>query len=130
MTDNPFIAYNEAHDSNDPTIPKFDRPIKLSIRLSREAYERLKILTGEANSKQVSYLLEQIGLYALDVCPPSFEVDSESDTSTEDCRQSGFEDGYNGDPSFALRLYGNAIGAFQNAYLRGYYEGNYIRNKK
>lgn len=129
VTENPFVRYNEAQETEAQVIPKFKHTISKTIKVSEEAYTHLNALaqrfTGRENS--ISELLEQIGLCALHLEQPKYTVDEESGTTTEQCRQSGFEDGFHGENTIFLQLYGRLKGEFQSAYIRGWYEGRYIR---
>lgn len=129
-TENPFIEYNKQLET--PKIPRFNKTTHIQGRLSEEAYEYLKALslrfTGKDNPIN---LLELIGLCILHLeGEDSVAIDEDSGVTTEDCRQSGFEDAMRRDPKYFLALYGKAQTRFHEAYLRGYYEGSFIRDAK
>lgn len=130
-TENPFVRFNEDTETQEQVIPKFNRTVARNIRISEEAMTHLKSLAYRFTGKEdnLSGLLEQIGLCALYVDKPKVEIDNESGTNTEECRQSGYLDGLHGENSIFLQLYGRLQGEFQAAYVRGWYEGRYIRIK-
>lgn len=132
MTENPFITYNNEKTDDNEVIPKFNRTKRIAISLSEEAYTKVTQLAMKyTNNANISVLLEHIGLYALDLEKPTNVIDEKSGISTDDCRQAGFEDGLQGNPEFFIALFGKDLSdKHQRAYIRGYYEGNYIRNKK
>jgi hypothetical protein len=129
---NPFIEMNEGR--TDLFIPKFKtaKRVIVPISLSEEALKHLeKIILEKANSKKfslgVSNLLEKIGLGVLVVLEPKNLIDPESGVSTEECRQAGYEDGLAKEYSRFIQLFGNIGDEFQQAYVRGYFEGSFIR---
>lgn len=136
MTNNPFIEYNETLPDNLVSIPKFPKDKLIHIRISEEAYTQLLLIgsrfSASANATTViSTLLEKIGLFVLNVEHPKEFIDEESGVTTSDCRQSGFEDGLNGNPTYFLQMFQKKLDTrFEQAYMRGYYEGSFIRNKK
>ena len=130
---NPFIEANENRSRYEQRIPNFPRTTQISIRLSEETITViLKMLGYDHNdrnaSRHISDFLEQIGMCALLVTEIPLEIDEESGVTTEDCRQSGYEDGMLGNPKYFATIYGNMRDVFQQSYLRGFFEGNFIRN--
>ena len=119
---NPYILYNNH--------PKFPRKKRISFVVSNEAYNELQIL-GEklTTTGQLADLLEEIGLHLLTVSPYENIVDNESGVTTDECRQSGYEDGRMGNPQIFFQIYGKLKTPFESAYTRGFIEGSYIRNK-
>lgn len=134
MHDNPFKLIQDSSTLKKQLIPEFAKDIQLTIRISSEACIGLgKVLATYTDSTNTnvkfSQLLEQIGLLALEVRPFQECIDEESGVSTEDCRQSGFNDGYEGQVSYFQAAVQNLYGPFQSAYVRGFMEGNYVRNR-
>lgn len=133
MQPNPFLEYNEL--KTDITYPHYPKTRKIRVALSNEAVDQLMVI-GEKYSNTdsiggiISELLEQIALYYVVLEDPKESIDPESNISTTDCRASGYEDGLMGNPSYFIQLYGKDLSdVFQRAYLRGWFEGNYIRIK-
>lgn len=127
---NPFVEPNPDNTTN---FPKFPRKLRITVSISEETYAKLleltTLYTGRSKQKSISILLEQIGTYALHVERPENKIDPESGATTEQCRQSGYEDGLLGNPVYFLHMFRNHTDSvFQSAYMRGYYEGNFIRN--
>lgn len=132
--ENPFVVANEDKSLLTQTIPNFPKTNKFTVYLSEEATTViLKMLNYNDNIKyastKIAFLLELIGMCAVNLVEPPIEVDEESGVTTEQCRQSGYEDGLMGNPSYFAAIYGNMKDSFQQAYLRGFFEGNFIRNK-
>jgi hypothetical protein len=128
MSNNPFVI----HSNEKTDIPSFKRNKHFNVYISEEAYTNLLSLLAKfqlpASSLGVSFLLERIGLFALTVQPPELVTDAESGFTTEDCRESGYMDAMEGNPQRFLLLFGKMNDVFQEQYLRGYMEGNYIKN--
>lgn len=135
MSSNPFTELEE--DRNKPRVPMFPHKKSVTVRISVEASDQiLKLIQkhtpyGIDTPAGYSALLELIGMYALTVRLPTEQVDEESQITTSDCRQSGFEDALQGNPQTMLRLYNAQLAdAFQEQYLRGFFEGSFVRNAK
>jgi|SRR5688572_4094828 len=129
---NPFVEINNTIDSDIITVPRFKKTVQVLIRFSPEAFERLQHLaeqyTGSKTKSAIGDLLEQIGLYALNIEIPKSMTDTESGVTTEDCRHSGYIDGLQGNPDYFLAMFSNKLTSeFHMAYMRGYFEGNAIR---
>lgn len=126
---NPFLL-----DESKLNIPKFPKKRTFTITLSDEAIYNLERTLTRYNLPMsysgISRLLESIGVLALNVTIPTTITDEESGITTEDCRISGFEDAMEGNPQRFIQLFGNMnTDAFQDSYIRGYLEGNYVKNK-
>lgn len=134
-SENPFISFNAERSDSINIVPSFKKNKGISIRISEEAYSNLRTILDrythcKNEARDVSELLEHIGLGALMVIPFPRVIDRESGVSTDDCRESGFHDGLNGNPQYFLAIYGNQGSVYHQAYLRGFLEGNFIRTKK
>lgn len=126
---NPFATYKE--ETGIERAPKFARTKMAAIRISEEANIQLHVLAHNLIGKgsRISDLMEYIGLSALIVSKPQNIVDEESGVSTDQCRQSGYEDGFLGDPTRFVAMFGKQLNDdFQQAYMRGFFEGNFVRN--
>jgi hypothetical protein len=128
MSNNPFVI----HSNEKTDIPPFKRDKHFNVYVSKEAYTNLLSILAKfqlpTSSLGVSFLLERIGLFALTVQPQELVTDTESGFTTEDCRESGYMDALEGNPQRFLLLFGKMNDVFQEQYLRGYMEGNYIKN--
>lgn len=135
---NPFIDMNKNKNDIDIVIPKFPRTHRLSIKISDETLARLQAIgtrylleNTNKNPDLLSNLLELIGMYVLDIKPIEDVIDKESGISTQDCRQAGFADAKQGNTIVLLQLWGQYLSdSHQLAYMRGFMEGNFLRNKK
>lgn len=136
MPYNPYPEYNENKSDDSAVIPKFHRDVHLKLTVSNEAHQQLLALAqkySKAKDSNIALcdLLEQIGLFALCVSRPTLKVDEESNLSTEDFRQMGFDDAVLGNPQLFLNMFGKPLtDDFQSAYMRGFMEGNHIRSRK
>jgi hypothetical protein len=133
MPKNPFIEYNE-NVKNGVVLPKYPRSKRISTRISPEAEIKLrKVLEEYVGTDEltigVSNLLECIGMGALLIKNPEELIDPESQVSITECRQSGYEDGYNGETDIFVQVVSQLSDEFQTAYLRGFLEGSYSRSK-
>lgn len=135
MNPNPFTELEQS--DGHVRIPTFPRNKKFTIRISHEANDQIVKLIkkytpyNEDSPEGYATLLELIGMYALTVKPPTPQIDEESQVTTEDCRQSGFEDALEGNPAKLLQLYNIQLSSeFEEQYLRGWFEGNFVRNKR
>lgn len=132
--ENPFIDYN-SDKNNKIVIPSYPQNVAISVRISDEALIGIKKYLNEyvvkgLLHKQLSTLLEQLGLYALYIERPENLTHETTNVTTEDLRQLGYEDGFNGSSKEFIVLFNEPLPSkYQCAYLRGYYEGNYIRQK-
>ena len=113
-------------------LPRFDKTKRYVLHISEEAENTLKQIFSESLKRKsltmtLSFILEGIGLGALQVIPRVESV-AEDGTTTQECRQSGYEDGLRGEYELYLRVYGTLKDEFQLAYLQGYFEGSHIRN--
>jgi hypothetical protein len=135
-TENPFVFYNDEKSTSHIVIPLFPRKVKVQVTISEEAWERLRFLIARytdsaETARGLSDLLERIGVFALSIFEPENIIDEESGISVEDCRNSGYLDAIQGNPSTFLALFGKDLtDKHQEAYMRGYYEGNYINSKR
>lgn len=132
--ENPFISFNEERSDSINIVPSFKKNKTVNVRISEEAYDNLRTILDRYThcrneARDVSELIEHIGLGALMVIPFPRVVDRESGVSTDDCRESGFHDGLNGNPQYFLAIYGQDGSVYHRSYLRGYLEGAFIRSK-
>jgi hypothetical protein len=132
--DNPFVERNKyKRQTNQIGIvyPEFGKQTRITISLSGEAAAGIANITTKllGVGHKPHHLIEAIGLYALSVSiPPTVQIPNSNET-TEDCRQAGFEDAMEGHFQRFVTIYGNQVrNVFEEAYLQGYYEGNYIKN--
>ena len=136
-TNNPFVEYNRTLDAKQVKVPAFPKTKQFLFKLSDEAVGNLEsildLYVPPARSFQarIANLLEQIGLFSLTVSRPDENIlDEESGITTGQCRESGYEDGFQGNPQTFLVLMRNPTlinTVFHHAYLRGFFEGNYIK---
>lgn len=123
---NPFTEFNDALETL--SYPKFTRPHKYTISLSDEALSGIEKLLAKHKLPNISTLLEIIGLHVLTVVPYEQTIDDETGITSEEIRQIGYEDGFNGNSKEFVELFSRQYNTLlQQAYLRGFYEGNYIR---
>lgn len=134
MPYNPYPEYNENKSDDSAVIPKFKRDVKLTVKISKETHQQLLALAQKYSTSKfpeiaLGDLLEQIGLFALEVNRPTTKIDEESGISTDEFRQMGFDDATLGNSQLFLSMFGKQLSdEFQAAYMRGFMEGNYIRS--
>lgn len=122
------LEHNPFEDNSD-FKPKFAKKPR-SFYISDEAHDTLvniaKQLIGEQAT--VSHLLEYIGLCLFTIKPFEDSIDPESGITTEDCRKSGYLDAKLGNLPIFLQIYGKMKTDFEYAYMRGYFEGKFLRD--
>lgn len=125
---NPFITFNR----DALQVPNFPKNTKFIITISEEAATNLKTILQRRgitmSNKGLSKLIEAIGLFTITLTENPTEIDPESGVTVEDCRQAGYSDAIEGNPQRFLMLFGKTNNVFQDQYLRGYLEGNFIKN--
>lgn len=122
MTDNPFKAANLTGFN---TYPKFHKSRRFNVFITEEAYDGIKRLIKGLGMENVHQLAEMIGLHALRVSLPT-NIE-ENGVTTDMCRDTGYEDGINNYTEKFNALHSNGSTPFEQAYLQGFIEGNFIR---
>lgn len=124
--DNPFKLVN-ANRHSPILYPKFSGKKTTSIRITEESYTGLTSLAKRYTGGNISELIELIGLFQLHLTFNQVVEDINSNTTNEDCRQAGYEDAVDGNTHRFLTLFGNTSTVFEDSYMQGYIEGNYIK---
>lgn len=116
-------------------IPHF-RQYRINISVSNEAHQglgriadALDIVGPRKNTPKLIVLMEAIGLYQLSVDKPTDIVDEDTNITTRQCREDGYNDALEGRPPDSTYIYGAITRPYYEAYMRGFFEGKYVRRQ-
>lgn len=127
---NPFKLVNDLSLKSNGSINKpYFKPEKIiTAKLSNEAYQGIINLANRYAENNITKLIELLGLYQLQISIRTNTKDTQSNATTDECRQAGFEDATEGHPARFLALFSNTSNVFEEAYMQGYLEGASLKN--